>query len=439
MVNKNGLHKESGAALIIGLVLLIIATLLAVVTMQSSNFQEKMASNQNNKSISFMAAEMGGAYLLEELADMGFVEEVSPNDLPFALGTISEPLEAGGSGYFYIDAIDLISNDPDILRASIIGVSREESGGPNLALTELELRIQVTYVETGGGPSDAAINLVGSVAEFRAPDSNALAVYGTPGDDGTYGPAVATLDDSDRDYIEGVLASKGNVGGECPNGPRLCNYHGGIGVGGFSDFWTDPSKDQGLLDFIDAACAEAALDTTDTIRCGNNVPSNTIARGSPNAKAEAMRMKTTIVTGDANMRFSGGHTGAGLLVVTGNLYANGNPSWDGIIIVLGGTYDVKGGGNGGINGTIYVLNTDPADNSVTWKTAGGGNATYNHDCNKIFEAVATLGSYDSEDPPTTARNIFGDAHGCAPIGVGPVPPAESRIEYWVQRWVEVLN
>lgn len=451
MNNRRYKIDESGTALVIGLVLLVAATLLAVVGLQSSNFQERMASNQNNKAVSFKAAEMGGAYLLEQLVQMGYVEEVDPADFGFPLGSDATPITAGGSGYFFIDDIEVISNDPDILRASVVGVSRENLRGTNLALSELELRIESFVVLAGGGTSDAAINLVGPVAEFVAPNSNSLSVWGTPGGDGTYGPAVGTLYGDDRDEIENGLASKGNVDGECPNGPRLCNYHGGISAGGFDDFWTTPER---IWEFIDTACNEAGStfdpgrattgifsDGGDTKRCGTSVPGNTIARGSPAARAEAMRMKTTVVTGDANLNFSGGQTGAGLLIVTGNLYANGNPSWDGLIIVLGGTYDVKGGGNGVLDGTIYVLNLDPDDDSVTWRTAGGGTATYNHNCDKINEAIDTLGSYDPdrEGEDRTARDLIGDAHGCNPVAAGPGAAPDPRVEYRVQRWVEVLN
>ena len=447
-------RQHQGTALVIGLVLLVVATILAVVGMQSSTFQERMASNQHNKAISFMAAEMGGAYLVEELARMGFVADLDPQAFPFPVGSDQEPLEAGGFGYFYISAMQVVTGDPDLglpdsLTASIIGVSRENINGDDLAQTELEVSIESFLILAGGGTSDAAINLVGDVDEFVMPNSNSLTVYGTAGEDGTYGPAVGTLKGSDAAAIETELASKGNVDGECPNGPRLCNYHGGITAGNFHEFWQTPDE---IWNFVDATCAQAGsadgrnttglvANTNDTVRCGSDVPGNTIARGRPSDRAEAMRMKTTVVTGDANMNFSGGQTGAGLLVVTGDLYANGNPSWDGIIIVLGGVYDVKGGGNGILDGTIYVLNLDPSNDRVTWSTAGGGTATYNHNCDKIEAALDTLGTYDPEDdPPSTARNIFGDAHGCEPVGgLGPGAAPDPRREYRVQRWVEVLR
>ena len=58
----------------------------------------------------------------------------------------------------------------------------------------------------------------------------------------------------------------------------------------------------------------------------------------------------TFVNGDCNL-----DGGAGLLLVTGKLTMNGNPNFDGIILVLGdGNVDRDGSGNGNMLGTIYV-------------------------------------------------------------------------------------
>jgi hypothetical protein len=62
----------------------------------------------------------------------------------------------------------------------------------------------------------------------------------------------------------------------------------------------------------------------------------------------------TYVNGDLNLT-----GGAGLLVVTGTLYATGHPSFDGLIMVIGqGILQFSGGGSGQINGSIFVANTN---------------------------------------------------------------------------------
>ena len=89
----------------------------------------------------------------------------------------------------------------------------------------------------------------------------------------------------------------------------------------------------------------------------------------------------TFVDGDCTL-----DGGAGLLIVTGNLEMNGNPSFSGLIVVLGnGSVNRDGGGNGNIYGAIVVarLNrTGPGGFlAPTFLTNGGGNSTVQNDSN----------------------------------------------------------
>jgi hypothetical protein len=74
--------------------------------------------------------------------------------------------------------------------------------------------------------------------------------------------------------------------------------------------------------------------------------------------------KMTFVNGDCNL-----DGGAGLLLVTGKLTMNGNPNFDGIILVLGdGNVERVGSGNGNVLGTIYV-----ARFARSWPASENGN------------------------------------------------------------------
>jgi hypothetical protein len=85
----------------------------------------------------------------------------------------------------------------------------------------------------------------------------------------------------------------------------------------------------------------------------------------------------------------GGFTGEGILLVEGTLTMSGNPSYNGLILVIGKGVLIKdGGGNGTTNGAILVANLYDSHNnliasgppgvpSVTWK--GGGNADIQYD------------------------------------------------------------
>jgi hypothetical protein len=69
-----------------------------------------------------------------------------------------------------------------------------------------------------------------------------------------------------------------------------------------------------------------------------------------------------VINGNANLaaadlRPTPADTGAGILLVTGNLTMAGTSNYHGIIIVLGGTIEIGGGGGGTITGGIFVTNT----------------------------------------------------------------------------------
>lgn len=88
--------------------------------------------------------------------------------------------------------------------------------------------------------------------------------------------------------------------------------------------------------------------------------------------------------------------GAGLLIVTGNLEMNGNPSFDGLIFVLGGgSVNRDGGGNGNIYGALAVaqfpLTGNGGFNAPVFHTNGGGNATMQYDSAAVRAALNVAG------------------------------------------------
>jgi hypothetical protein len=99
----------------------------------------------------------------------------------------------------------------------------------------------------------------------------------------------------------------------------------------------------------------------------------------------------TFVDGDCNL-----DGGAGLLIVTGNLEMNGNPSFNGLILVLGnGSVNRDGGGNGNIFGAIAVARFDRVGPGgflgPTFNTNGGGNSAVQNDSNARRKAENLTG------------------------------------------------
>ena len=85
---------------------------------------------------------------------------------------------------------------------------------------------------------------------------------------------------------------------------------------------------------------------------GNNALGQNICNA-PSNMGTPSNPQVTFVDGNVS-----GISGAGLLVVTGDLNVRGNFSWDGEILVVGtGGFNANGGGNGQINGGMFIAHT----------------------------------------------------------------------------------
>jgi hypothetical protein len=106
----------------------------------------------------------------------------------------------------------------------------------------------------------------------------------------------------------------------------------------------------------------------------------------------------TFVNGNATL-----DGGAGLMIVTGNLILNGNPTFSGVILVLGeGTINRDGGGNGNVLGSIYIArfarSWPVSENGLphpflapVFHTSGGGTANLEYDSDWVQKAKDALG------------------------------------------------
>lgn len=97
----------------------------------------------------------------------------------------------------------------------------------------------------------------------------------------------------------------------------------------------------------------------------------------------------TFVDGDCTL-----DGGGGLLVVTGNLEMNGNPSFSGLILVLGGgTINRDGGGNGNVYGAIAVASFGSTGGftAASFHTNGSGTATVQYDSDAVRRGLNLAG------------------------------------------------
>lgn len=101
-------------------------------------------------------------------------------------------------------------------------------------------------------------------------------------------------------------------------------------------------------------------------------------RGNPFGSADEGEEAIWFVDGDIS---GNGLSGAGILVVNGNFDVNGNPEFDGLIIVLG-SYSQGGGGGRDLNGALLVAPYNASNltfASANIEFSGGGSNDFNYD------------------------------------------------------------
>ncbi len=106
-------QRERGAVLIISMIFLIIMTLLAVTGMTTTSLEEKMASNAQESTRAFQAAETGLAQALDDLGsyDLSGTYSVDQGEM----FTDSDLDTEYGTDFLGVSAPPLVLNDPSLL------------------------------------------------------------------------------------------------------------------------------------------------------------------------------------------------------------------------------------------------------------------------------------------------------------------------------------
>jgi hypothetical protein len=407
-------RQQRGAVLVVGLILLAVMMMGALTMMQGSVQDERMTGNSRAKATAFMAADAGQqqAYkiLKEKWGDFqcGAREMPNPDGEPTAANAIFDDFAnvSYGSAVYsvYVKTCGDVASNPEVTLLSVGQIGNVEAR----SVQEFTISYEGSDGSRGGGLG-GAINLVGKVDEWDTPNSNAFEV------DGNGGSAVTTSSDDYTDKVKGDVESTG----------RINNYHAGYdeygskGDGGqihtaeFPEPWGSPEKMQEFVNAIKSGEADGNYYVgDDSLSIGGNNTETGGGKGKGKDKGgskfdmgSADDMRVTVIDGNANLSMKGNASGGGLLIVTGELTFSGTPSWDGLIVVLGGKFEISGGGNGGVDGSVYLANMDTSAETWDFKkdndgnpigsrflTNGGGNATYRHNCDRLTSVHNLLGS-----------------------------------------------
>jgi hypothetical protein len=242
-------------------------------------------------------------------------------------------------------------------------------------MAQMETGVRPPFMFNIGGP----LTLAGPIPDppagqkspyFDATNSSNFDIIGSDANSCSQGtaavkPAIGVYDNGSQDAVIGGLP-----------GNRYPNYQGAGGTPSVEDVYAALGGDSLTPSALDGFIKNVQGSVTTPVIPGpaTSLPSTTTS-------------SVTYVNGDLTL--SGNNTGNGILVVTGTLTLKGNFSWNGLVLVIGqGNLQQNGGGNGNINGAMYVAQiydtkgnllsaTVPGTPTFSW--TGGGTNTIHYD------------------------------------------------------------
>jgi len=208
----------------------------------------------------------------------------------------------------------------------------------------------------------------GATPTYNDPHSAAFGVSGTDQNKGlnngvgcsataTNQPAIGTFDSASASSLATGVNRPGSYTSGSTATPAISNVNSAMGS------LTTVNGLNSLVAMVTAAAAPGNINPT-TVNLGTDAAP-----------------VVNVFTGNASV---GPGSGAGILLVEGNLTMSGNFNYDGLILVIGtGSITKNGGGGGTFNGAILAANTvnatgqTPGSPYIDWN--GGGNASINYD------------------------------------------------------------
>jgi hypothetical protein len=388
------IRKQEGLALILALLLMFVLVILGVTGFSNTHVQERSAKNAHTQTIAFEAASAGANNAInffdanhdlgpdEDCGATGHEGWEDPTDW-VDMGSV------GGASlkqrmYCLADAYPCSAEEEDEglctsedrpARSQLFVLSRGEVTIDNKVVAQRDIEVRLE-VGSNGAAGDGCAALCFPSCEMGPldfPTSNAFRV------DGDGGPAITAGCQSAADDIRDAIRDN-----------RIGNYIGGIASASPGSPWDSVSDtEQFRLNLLAAAQLAQGAGTCQTGCYLAPVTGNTVVDNGNTSYGSVADPQITYVAGNAD--FGGNITGAGILVVNGDLIWNGTPKFEGLIIVLGGDYIVDGGGTGGNHaGSVVILNALGAVGEefgeATFDNTGGGTAEYNFDCTALWAA-----------------------------------------------------
>lgn len=388
MGRANQAARQRGVALFLSLIMLLVLTVLGISSFHNSHIQERSAGNARLQSVAFEAAAAGATNAINFFNDHA---DMAPDELCGSLGhdgweNPTEWVDMGTVGEASLKQrmYCLADEYPDDeggrpARSQLFVLSRGEviSGGQVVALRDIEVRLDRGATGAPGDGCGALCFPSCNPGTMNFPNSNSFQV------DGDGGYAITGGCDDMTDAIDDAVTDN-----------RIGNYIGGLGTTGPGSPWDTPANVEYFRQEIMTAAQEAHA-TPGICQTGCYYPGDH-ADNSNSAYGSVGDEQITYIHGDAS--FGGNISGAGIMFVNGNLSWAGTPNFQGLIVTLGGTFTITGGGHGGDHGGSVVILNQPDDPLAMgaefepsgFENEGGGEALYQYDCGALQSAQNLL-------------------------------------------------
>lgn len=381
------LKDEKGIALVVALLFLTLLSLLGIAGIITSSTDTKIAGNDLSGAKAFYTAEAGIERARRQLrTDIGTNDAtvILSQILAARVGANNTLSDSTNIANFYANGI--VTDDVAYIAATSFGVGTYRvyltNDATDAVTSTTDTNRQVTLTSIGQGPNNSlaivqevvkqltlpplpgAIVLPGPGINFQGGNSNASSV------EGGLESAITTTSDASNTSVVNQLTSINRINNYTCNTPPCINNEAPT----IDPTWNSVSGIEGLYNTLKAVAD--VIVTGDTTLTAAQV-------------GTTLDRKIVVVDGNATL---GAVNGAGILIVTGQLTLTGNFNYQGLIMCIGqGNLLRSGGGNGEIEGSIFVAKTRDASNNLlttglgisTFNTSGGGNSEIEYDASKL--------------------------------------------------------
>jgi hypothetical protein len=428
MTEKRVRSRQEGMVLVVGLLLLLVMTIIAVGAMSSTHMQERMAGNARTQALALETAAAGASSSLDwfevqgqqdafnslgrcdQRGHEGWYTGVNPRvpvtwpaSWEAAPVEIINGVELRRLMYCLADPLPISGTLPNRSQFFVANRGDVVVQGVRVATRTVEVRIDLPAGSPPPGDGCGALCFPGcpSSATMNFPRAaagggNAFSV------DGEDGAAITAGCPSYAQTIRQAINQRelGAYTGVCPAGTTTCP----VAVGAAGSPWDSADEINAFRDSLRDLAMQAS--GAGCALCYSGATTKYTDTGNTQYGTSTAPQITFF---EGNVEMGGSISGAGIMVVNGTLEWKGTPSFQGLLVVLGGTYDTSGGGRGGqpFGGSLVVLNVDKtcvpsaSNNScfgnITTDFTGGGAAEYNFDCEVLWRMRRTLLGAD-EDP-----------------------------------------